>query len=82
LSSAIDLNLQETTEVTKNKLVHRLDATMITMMETKYEIVKELQRSGLMANRLGEKHTVKYLISTTPIVCRLGFEQLRFKRFL
>ncbi|WP_051912528.1 YutD family protein [Carnobacterium funditum] len=79
LSSAIDLNLQETTEVNEEQLVHRLDATMITIDGTKYEIVKEY-KEAFDGERLGERYS-EILDKYDYIVADWGFEQLRLKGF-
>lgn len=77
-SSAIQLDL-ETTGVKEEQLVHRLDATMITIDGTRYEIVKNY-KEAFDSERLGERYS-EILDKYDYIVADWGFEQLRLKGF-
>lgn len=78
LSSAIDLDL-DTAGAKEEQLVHRLDATTITIDGTKYEIVKNY-KEAFDAERLGERYS-EILDKYDFIVADWGFEQLRLKGF-
>lgn len=78
LGSAIELDL-ESMDVKEEQLVHRLDATKITIDGTKYEIVKDY-KEAFDAERLGERYS-EILDKYDYIVADWGFEQLRLKGF-
>ncbi len=78
LSSTIQLDL-EANGVSEEQLVHRLDATMITIDGTKYEIVKNY-KEAFDGERLGERYS-EILDKYDYIVADWGFEQLRLKGF-
>ncbi|MEG0443231.1 MAG: YutD family protein [Carnobacterium sp.] len=76
----IDLSLQEVAgATTEGQLVHRLDATMITIDGSKYEIIKDY-RDAFDAERLGERYS-EILDKYDYVVADWGFEQLRLKGF-
>lgn len=78
VDSAIELDL-ELTDVKEEQLVHRLDATTITIDGIKYEIVKDY-KDAFDGERLGERYS-EILDKYDYIVADWGFEQLRLKGF-
>lgn len=80
LNVSVDLSLQEVAgAAAEGQLVHRLDATMITIDGSKYEIVKDY-RDAFDAERLGERYS-EILDKYDYVVADWGFEQLRLKGF-
>lgn len=78
LGSALQLESELTGEKIE-QLVYRIDATMITIDGTKYEIVKDY-KEAFDGERLGERYS-EILDKYDYIVADWGFEQLRLKGF-
>ncbi|MDN6626308.1 MAG: YutD family protein [Pisciglobus halotolerans] len=79
LAKEIDNELEKTTEITAEKLIERLDQTMLTIDGLKYSIIEDY-REAFDSEKLEERYS-PILEKYDYIVADWGYDQLRLKGF-